>query len=79
MSDTQLDAVMQKHTGLSCDELQNATWTDIDELAQSRNGSAPVLRPFSERFGDLSVARRRWAEIGTNSDLHTPCKDALVK
>ena len=76
MSDVSLDTVIRKHTGFSEQQLQDATWEEIDMIAQKRNGMKPLLQrsphPFyagslyvtMERFGSLEESRERWDKIG---------------
>jgi hypothetical protein len=75
MSDASLDTIIQKHIGLSEKQLQDATWEEIDAMAQKRHGIKPPLQrsplPFyagslyvrMERLGDLEESRKRWDEI----------------
>ena len=76
MNDVSLDAIIRKHTGLSKQELQNATWEEIDALAERINGIKPLLQrtpdllyagsPYvmTGRFGSLEESRERWNKIG---------------
>jgi len=36
MSDTSLDTLARKYTGLGKEELQSATWEEIDEIARKK-------------------------------------------
>jgi len=76
MIDVSLDTVIRKHTGLSEKELQDATWEEIDAMAQKRNGEKPSLERNTRhfyagslyvmlgRFGSLEESRERWNKIG---------------
>jgi len=75
MGDASLDTVIRKHTGLTEKKLQDATWEEIDTMAQERNGVKPPLGRSSlsyagsifvsmGRFGSLDQSRERWNKIG---------------
>jgi len=71
-----LDGLLRKYTGMGEKELQNATWEEIDAMAEEKNGCKPSLQrsrglfyagsPYvmTERFGSLEESRTRWDKIG---------------
>ena len=76
MDHLHLSTIIQKYTGRSEEELQMATWDEIDAMSKERNGTAPLLQrtpgllyvgnPYvmTGRFGSLDESRERWSKIG---------------
>jgi len=71
-----LDTIIQKYVGVSENDLQNATWEEVDQLAKVQNGTSPCLQrmhgtlyassPYvmAGRFGSLEESNERWNKIG---------------